>query len=235
MRDTIKNLDYFENRLRFLNTSIDEFEQLIAENINSEKVNLRSGYLTLLGYYTSKINCIYSMGMPIESIKSIYPKYLDVFSKTWNKETGSYIQLVVTVSLGILIDMTKEQINQISDLLKKESFQDYFIDYLLHQIDNNWEIRTDKFAFPIPYELLNTVINANDNKDAIYNLSIYLDKEWYNGHSDAGWYNSHKSSHDIYTGYWSYESAALAKLLQLDDRELKNSPYYPYDLVHYNN
>ncbi|MBC1571032.1 DUF1910 domain-containing protein [Listeria sp. FSL L7-1426] len=110
MRDTIKNLDYFENRLRFLNTSIDEFEQLIAENINSEKANLRSGYLTLLGYYTSKINCIYSMGMPIESIKSIYPKYLELFLKTWSKETGSYIQLVVTVSLGILIDMTKEQI-----------------------------------------------------------------------------------------------------------------------------
>ncbi|MBC1567876.1 DUF1911 domain-containing protein [Listeria sp. FSL L7-1425] len=72
---------------------------------------------------------------------------------------------------------------------------------MLHQIGNKWEIETEKFAFPIPYELLNTVINANDNKDAIYNLSIYLDKEWY---------NSHKSNHDIYTGYWSYERGALA-------------------------
>ncbi|MCD2246593.1 hypothetical protein LAX74_003415 [Listeria marthii] len=49
-----------------IESTLDEFEQLIAENINSEKANLRSGYLTVLGYYTSKINCIYSMGMPIE-------------------------------------------------------------------------------------------------------------------------------------------------------------------------
>lgn len=44
-----------------------------------------------------------------------------------------------------------------------------------------------------------------------------------------------KSKFDTYSGYWSYESGAIAKVLQLDDEVLKNVPYYPYDLVHYNN
>ncbi|WP_149023628.1 PoNe immunity protein domain-containing protein [Listeria rocourtiae] len=37
----------------------------------------------------------------------------------------------------------------------------------------------------------------------------------------------------IYSGYWSYESGAIAKVLQLDDEVLKEVKYYPYDLVHY--
>ena len=37
----------------------------------------------------------------------------------------------------------------------------------------------------------------------------------------------------LYYGYWSFEAGAIAKILNLDDSNLKNVPYYPYDLVHY--
>jgi hypothetical protein len=37
----------------------------------------------------------------------------------------------------------------------------------------------------------------------------------------------------IYCGYWSFESGAIARILQLDDSTLANTPYYPYDMAHY--
>ena len=38
----------------------------------------------------------------------------------------------------------------------------------------------------------------------------------------------------IHDGYWSFESGALVKVLGLDDSSLKGLPYYPYDMVHWN-
>src|SRR5699024_12185645 len=38
-----------------------------------------------------------------------------------------------------------------------------------------------------------------------------------------------------YVGFWSFESAAFAKILGLDDAGLKDNNHYPYDLAHYKN
>ena len=64
-------------------------------------------------------------------------------------------------------------------------------------------------------------------------LEKYLKKEWYRGHSDLSWHDDHKYgiNHD---GYWCFESGALVKVLGLDDSSLKGLPYYPYDMVHWN-
>ena len=91
----------------------------------------------------------------------------------------------------------------------------------------------EDFKFEIPYKSLYGVINAPNKEEALLNLKNYLTKEWYQGHNDTGWYNNHKSSEDIYNGYWSFESGAIAKKLELDDHILKDIPYYPYDMVHY--
>lgn len=37
----------------------------------------------------------------------------------------------------------------------------------------------------------------------------------------------------LYSGYWSFESGAVVKILGLDDNELEDVKYYPYDLVHF--
>ncbi|WP_371929608.1 PoNe immunity protein domain-containing protein [Phyllobacterium sp. 21LDTY02-6] len=42
----------------------------------------------------------------------------------------------------------------------------------------------------------------------------------------------HKNKHDIYFGYWCFETAGVAKMLNIDDSELKDHPNYPSDLVH---
>ncbi|KXY58127.1 hypothetical protein AT278_02010 [Bacillus cereus] len=53
-------------------------------------------------------------------------------------------------------------------------------------------------------------------------------------YSETG-YDAHenKNKNDIYSGYWSFESGAIVKILKLDDSNLKDTSYYPYDMVHY--
>ncbi len=42
-----------------------------------------------------------------------------------------------------------------------------------------------------------------------------------------------RKNKNLYTGYWSFEVGAVAKILGIDDSSLKDVKYYPYDLVHF--
>ncbi|MES9798502.1 PoNi-like cognate immunity protein [Bacillus toyonensis] len=72
-----------------------------------------------------------------------------------------------------------------------------------------------------------------DKKEASKRLQTYMEKEWFKGHYDYEWKNAHKEPG--YVGYWSFETAALVKILELDDTSLKDNNHYPYDLAHYKN
>ena len=37
-----------------------------------------------------------------------------------------------------------------------------------------------------------------------------------------------------FVGYWSFESAAIAKVAGIDDSALEGNDHYPYELAHYN-
>ncbi|MDT4873275.1 hypothetical protein FQZ97_1085120 [compost metagenome] len=59
-----------------------------------------------------------------------------------------------------------------------------------------------------------------------------------------GWFAAHKrysGFRDLdkidekfgYTGYWSFESALMVKLWDIDDSSFRDHPHYPGDLVHW--
>lgn len=99
----------------------------------------------------------------------------------------------------------------------------------------DWERCSNTVLFPVPYQSALSIISSNNQSKelSIQKLEKYLKKEWYRGHSDCAWHDDHKYGirHD---GYWSFESGALVKILGLDDSSLKGLPYYPYDMVHWN-
>ncbi|WP_081779669.1 PoNe immunity protein domain-containing protein [Pseudobutyrivibrio sp. MD2005] len=63
-------------------------------------------------------------------------------------------------------------------------------------------------------------------------LNEYLEKKWYKSNRQQYWYDSHKSANNTYFGYWSFESAAVMKILGEDDSLLKDQKYYPYYMNH---
>ena len=79
------------------------------------------------------------------------------------------------------------------------------------------------FTVPDIYDRLNTLENSLDKESV---LLLYL-QTWYDDRKSCSWYESDKGNNDTYVGYWSFETAALAKVFNLDEKRLTLSEYYP--------
>ena len=79
--------------------------------------------------------------------------------------------------------------------------------------------------FPNTFTTLQRVV-YEENKIEL--LKKYLNNDWYN--EDCGCYEAHKSKQNIYYGYWSFEAGAIAKILKINDTQLRDTQYYPYDI-----
>lgn len=69
-----------------------------------------------------------------------------------------------------------------------------------------------------------------DKEESAILVKQFLEKDFYHKHMNL--YNSHKSKANIYCGYWSFEAAAIAKIMGLDDTSFIDNQYYPKELVH---
>lgn len=139
------------------------------------------------------------------------------------------------LSIGIMLDYEDDILHIMLTLIEQEEVKDYVYDVLLnYRFPERKKLADSVFCY-IPYRAILEVSDlAKTNKtQATKRLEKYLKKEWYRGHSDCAWHDDHKYG-IIHDGYWSFESGALVKVLGLDDSSLKGLPYYPYDMVHWN-
>lgn len=79
------------------------------------------------------------------------------------------------------------------------------------------------FCLPDVYGSLGGLERSENNEKIMID---YL-KVWYNNHKSASWYDSDKSKNDTYVGYWSFESAAIVKILNVDETDIRISDFYP--------
>lgn len=176
----------------------------------------------------------YSLGKDIEDLKSEYNSILSYMEKRWKKSNG-FVQMVWMLSIGIMLEIDDSEFEKLAEAVRQDNPMDFLIDFLLNYRLPSWEIKSNKFLHKLPYSGIQEIISLSkiDKTKALERLKKYLVKEWYRGHSDTGWYNDHKSKGNQHKGYWSFESGALVKILGLDDSSLKETQYYPYDMVHW--
>ena len=232
MRDLLKDKKYFNEYIKRINIDILEFEELKAElhesNPEDEDLEMRSSII-LGGMYKEKFIAMYSTGNPINrEMSAVYFKWLEK-AEIMSNDEYSYVDLLWLVSIAVLLDL-EEVKDRLKNMAEKLKMNDGFIGYLLNPSTEN----LDKLSFFMskPYSEWEKIVTAPDNQ-RISLIKKYLISKWYKPHYFMGWYDSHLCDEDIYSGYWSFESGAMVKLLRLDDSELKDVPYYPYDLVHY--
>ncbi|EUJ32575.1 PoNi-like cognate immunity protein [Listeria cornellensis] len=232
-RDTKKDKQYFIDFIQYENQSIEKFQNAVNSVIEArgkDDQGVSRGYNFLFGLHFSKLNALYSSGAPLEEIKEFIPEIIDITEKVWKSESG-YVEMVWLLSVGIMLEIPDEQMKRLHDIVKSDGVEDYLLNYLMKKDGSNSAL-TSPFLHEVPYKFLQLVIESN-GKAAINLLKQYLSDEWYERHDDMGWYDSDKSKENIYSGYWSFESGAIAKMMGLDDSFIKDSPFYPYDLVHY--
>ena len=235
IRDKLMNAEYYIEFLNSENRSINKFKSIVNQVIIEKGENdrgVRTGHNYLLGLHFRKLKALYSSGTSLEKLKIFFPDIVNIAEKTWNSNSD-YVEMIWLLSIGNMLEIDAKEMERLKEIIKKDGVEDYLIDFLLHAYDSSWEIRTTSIDFGHPYPLVYEIINAPDKVTAVTLLKNYLENEWYDGHDDMGWYDSHKRKDEyLYSGYWSFESGAIAKTLELDDAILQDVPYYPYDMVH---
>ena len=236
-----------EDYLRTINNAEEQIKKVTADEeqgiqrYSSDNISIiRAYYLCWFQYGTVVFSAMYSLGEKIEdlcpyfdiSVKGLENSYQSMFYNTVFCINYNYDALLDLISIGILLEIDDDTMKVIADGARFYHANDALVDFLLSAYDIGWEHCTGKFYRPRPYQYTKDIIQTaqEDKEEASRLLEEYVKKKWLSGN---GYKNAHKEKG--YIGVWSYDAAALAKILGLDDSCFKGKKNYPYDLAHYKN
>ena len=238
IRDKIKNRKHFEKLLSEEKEVIKQRNEIISKgNQNDTDTYI---YYAIANNYMNLLKIKYSLGVNIKDLQETYIVSLQSFLLGFESKEPMYFDILNRVALGYLLNIPKENFKQLVDYVQRMDEQakpaDWTPDLLLWFMLNSRlkkdekQTYADKIAFPKLYKGLFKLTQISDAQEAKKALEDYIEK-WYNLNKDAPWYNNHLKK-NCYRGYWAWEVAAVAKIMHIDDSDLKDNPYYPYDMVH---
>lgn len=178
------------------------------------------------------IDAKYSLGEECSLLEELYFDGIP-YIEAIEYEALGYVNILQYVTLGILLEISHDEMQKLVDVIDNAKVDDLLFDFFANAYDLERKIKSTKFQKKKPYFRVIEIVEmaSKDKKVASRMLKDYVEKEWLKGHSDYGWTTFHKEPG--YCGLWSYEAAALAKILKLDDASLRENNHYPYDLAHY--
>jgi hypothetical protein len=249
MRDKLKDENYFKKRIDELYSGIDNFLNWI-ETGKTPKERINIVKRAMVWDYISIIKCKYSIGnnkedLEIDLLKAINFTFesWDGFWKLKNSSGQEYNQYVLSgydemlwmLSLGFLLEIPESDFDKLVEVIDRDGVKDFLYEFIIQaKIKSRSPILEESYkelAIPEIFSKLRFAIKETNKNVAENLLNVFIKKDWYNGHKSAGWYNGHKSKHDSYCGYWSFETAAIVKIMGLDDSSFRDCDYYPKDLL----
>ena len=216
MRDTRKSFDYFKDYLDYQYLRIDKKTAKLKDSDEEKRQRI---LVSLTGYEVDLLKAEFSIGTSKDNMENYTNKAIEIV-KDYNNIT--YYDLLTLLSIAVMINDNSEVINLIKnneDIIEKDRLLKYIANYIQDKEpkwDKNIQLRSEFMG-------LDKVFSTSDKETA---LLEYLDG-WYKNHSEYSWYDSHKSNTDTYSGYWSFEAAAISIILGLDESKLRESVYYP--------
>ncbi|MEI3611236.1 PoNi-like cognate immunity protein [Pseudogracilibacillus sp. SO30301A] len=236
--DCKEGIEIYRETIKDNRKKIKSLEEDIKNGIqryprdNREIIEL--SYLDNLLYGMNNVRAKFSIGKNVHTIEKDFEEAINDLENIGRKEVG-YLNLLWTISLGILLETDKLNMERLAKVIESQNVEDFVIDYLLCASDIGWTKIRNTYDKEIPYAKTKEIIELAeaDKKGASKRLQTYMENEWFQGHYDYEWRNAHKEPG--YVGFWSFETAAIAKILELDDSSLKDNNHYPYDLAHYKN
>ena len=206
--------------------------------------------------YWDYLRIIYTAGHPIEDLIPILEKFLaseEEITKFWQQNKAElndigyyaspmpwcdvehYLKTLHLIALCYLLqreDLLSRLLEVIlanaEDDLEPDSTIEDFLDYHFKNRPDPDYVQMGKHAI-----LFGEAMRGETKEEQLEELNAYL-KDWYRkmvGMSDLEYQSHLDSEQNGYCGYWAFEAAAIAYLDNLDDTELRKSPYYPKDMV----
>mgnify|MGYP000384040903 FL=1 len=225
MRDSIRTKAYFDEFIAQDKERICKFQdKLNSDSIDDERVPLINNKIIYLK--TDLIIAKYSRGDSINDIKNEFEELIDMVCE--KGDVSIYEDNLCLASLAYLLGVNSDKMMRLRSKLMESETYDYLIDFVFLGFESDIDI--NKISFQREYKKLIKYIDDRTKETFLKYL-----RGWYRSHLHSSWYDSHKNEKfKLYFGYWCFEAGAIAKRLQLDDNDLQNEQYYPYDMVHFN-
>lgn len=220
MRDKRKNTAYFKDYIAYENSRIEKKLEKLKECSDPARAGrVRS---SLLLYQMNVLVASFSAGADKKTLTVLFQ---NACTTAGQLEQVAYSDAVTLLSFAAMLDKP-----QGSEALAQRLDKAYGTDKLLHglatYIESGQAEWTGNYLFSDVYNGLDAVIGAADVSGREKALLDYL-QGWYNRCSGFAWYDTLESLHDTYYGYWSFESAALAKIFGLNVERLSQNEYFP--------
>lgn len=225
MRDSIRTKAYFDEFIAQDKERICKFQdKLNSGSIDDERVPLINNKIIYLK--TDLIIAKYSRGDSINDIKNEFEELIDMACE--KGDVSIYEDNLCLASLAYLLGVNSDKMMRLRSKLMESETYDYLIDFVF--LGSESDIDINKISFQREYKKLTKYIDDRTKETFLKYL-----RGWYRSHLHSSWYDSHKNEKfKLYFGYWCFEAGAIAKRLQLDDNDLQNEQYYPFDMVHFN-
>lgn len=237
MRDKAKDEMYFSERFNEdsenLKEILDDFHNDIEIGEHPEKFNIRVYKYQIFIEAFYKFYSGYSLGLDINELIPEIKLMIQNLIETRKERDSNYEDMEFIVHFILLFNQT-EFLDDFKKLLEKSEDRDFYLDSVMQCLDSSWQISTEKILWPKEIKPLCEVIQLSktDQNAAVQRLKKYLDKEWFKTLTE-GLITNRQLEKGRYRGYWCIEAAALVKALELDDTELRDCKYYPYDMAHF--
>lgn len=174
--------------------------------------------------------CEYSLGYPFSKVKSTIEVAIEDYTKTLNSSGGhntSSYSLLRLVSLAILVDVDDFHWQLLVNKWQASGEYGKFVRILLSYRTPELSAKHEAFIDGRYDKLLNT-FKVEDPVELEKQLKTYV-KKWYVRSRSHSWYNAHtRDDINAYFGYWSFETAAVAKVRGIDLTGTTFGEYFPY-------
>lgn len=234
LRDKNRSEEYFKSRYekdeKRLQNAIKEYEDILSTQ-GENAPGLKLCYLDIVNKAYLKFITGYSYGILVEQLIKEVNLIIDFTLKSWDGTI--YGEIERALELAVIFDIRDNKILELIESMRKFKFQDKYTDILANYISPNWKVETDKIQFKkVITPLVAIIETANGDKTtATSYLKKYLDKQWLNMQKEGIITNKDYLTKDRYRGYWSIESAAVAKISNINVEQLDEILYFPFDLL----
>lgn len=218
IRDKRKAAEYFDKYIKYQNTRIISKEEKLVSVGEDEAKKARIN-LSQINYKMDLIFAEYSSGYPIKDIAKSVESAIDT---AIDMQKVAFESMLNILALQVILDSSykcDELFQKHKSMIEKDKLLNCFSTYIRKK-ELEWK---GSFFVDKVFDGLDKVVTS-DNKEA--ELSKYLET-WYENRKDTSWYGTDKSDRDVYVGYWSFESAAIAKVLDIKESDISGNEYYP--------
>jgi len=132
------------------------------------------------------------------------------------------------VCFGILLGWGEEMPHLARIIEYKNPSMDGMLERILSYYVPDRDVTISECTRHLPYFKTLKIFNAAPEARPQL-MAEYLD-DWYAASRREPYYDSHKRGPG-FTGYWSWEAAAITFLLDIDDSSYRSAEFYPADLV----